>query len=636
MTTLPKVLLVDDEAEVRNVLREALKSDGDLYNVMTAGDGHEAMAIMEREDIALVVSDVIMPQISGIDLLDRIKRRYPDMGVILMSGYGTDEMRAQVQNLDCLRFIEKPFAIKELKELLRENLNRRQEGFAGTLNNIQLNDIIQMCCLATASMVIRVVQQSQEGLIVISDGEIIHAECDQKVGETAFYEMIGWERGQFETLGEPTELVVSVNKGWQFLLMEAARLKDEKAQSENVVVKAAADSPETIPSEGESPEKAAAAPEPDAEARPKKIRALIVDDSPMMCKILSRLLSSSERIDIIGTAQNGEEALEKIDDQKPDIITLDVNMPVMGGSTALKHIMIKNPCPVVIISSVGCKGWKNILDFLRLGAVDFIPKPSMKADMSGQEKEITRRVRQAAAARVENFRFVKAPPVITADKNAAAKNAPVWNGMEYTSPALIIVNSGTGGYAELMRLVPLLNNKMRGAVIAMQTMPPEFVNPFCEYLNEHSLTPVEPLTRPGGEEKKNATPLRMGCCYVGANQLALDFNVNDQDEYELLVNAQASFSDADGEDRKHPKDNFNHFLFSVANSFPGVIIVVLLSGAEVDNLEGLRRIKAINGWIIAQRLDTCMITKPLEKALDETLITLEASVSEIANMILTT
>ncbi len=635
-TTLPKVLLVDDEAEVRNVLRESLKSDGDLYSVMTAGDGLEAMAIMEREDIALVVSDVIMPQISGIDLLDRIKRRHPDMGVILMSGYGTDEMRAKIQDLDCLRFIEKPFPIRELKQLLRENLNRRQEGFAGTLNNIQLNDIIQMCCLATSSMVIRVVQQSREGVIVISDGEIIHAKCDKQVGESAFYEIIGWERGQFETLGEPTELVVSINKGWQFLLMEAARLKDEKSQSEDVVVNAAAESPETIPADEESHDKASEAPEAAPESGSNKIRVLIVDDSPMMCKILSRLLSSSERIDIIGTAQNGEEALEKINAQKPDIITLDVNMPVMGGSTALKHIMLKNPCPVVIISSVGRKGWRNILDFLRLGAVDFIPKPSMKADMSGQEKEITRRVRQAATARVDNFRFVKAPPVITADKEAAEKNAPVWNGMEYTSPALIIVNSGIGGYAELMRLLPLLNNKMRGAVVALQTMPPEFAHPFCEYLNEHSLTPVEPLTPSIQGDHNQSVALRMGYCYVGANQLAMDFNVNAQDEYELVVKAQEASSNADGEVQKHPKDTFNHFLFSVANSFPGVIIVVLLSGAEVHNLEGLRRIKSINGWIIAQRLDTCMITEPLEKALDETLITLEASVSEIANMILTT
>jgi len=636
---LPKVLIVDDELEVVEMLREFLAFDRAIYEIVTAGNSSEALAILDREEIALVLSDVVMPEINGIELLDKIKRRFPEVGVILMSSYGTAEMRDKIQPLDCLRFIEKPFAISELRQLLRENLDKQQQGFAGTLNNMQLTDIIQMCCLATMSMVIQVQQNSHKGIIVISDGEIVHAVCEDEVGEAAFYEIISWERGNFQTLRQPAEIIMSVNKGWQFLLMEAARLKDEKALKKDAIVGMPKTPQATLTVSAQKPDTAS---RPDWKPESGKCRVLIVDDSAMMCKVITRLLSPSNQIEIIGTAQNGEEALEKIIALKPDIITLDVNMPIMGGSTALKHIMLKNPCPVVIISSIGHKGRQNILDFLRLGAVDFLSKPAMNADMAAQEELLAQRICLAASAHVENFQLVKAPPLLSGENagniKIADKHPPEWNGMPYTSPALVIVNSGIGGYAELIRLVPLLNNKMRGAVVALQTMPPEFIRPFCEYLNERSQATVLPLLPSNMNQNDEVTgrpppaPLimKMGSCYIGTNQFALDLDVIDG-EYGLFTKLQDT---VDKGNDQHD-NNFDRFLISVADSFPGVIIVVLLSGAEVGSLAGLQRIKALDGWIISQKLDTCMITAPLKKALNKQLITLEASASEIVNMILT-
>ncbi|MDM8544373.1 response regulator [Desulfococcaceae bacterium HSG9] len=623
---LPKLLIVDDESEVTEVLCDALAPDRDIYEIITADNGSEALAILNREEITLVLSDVMMPEINGIELLDKIKRRFPDIGVILMSGYGTDEMRATIKQIDCLRFIEKPFAISELRQLLRENINKQQQGFTGTLNNIELIDIIQMCCLSVASMAIQVTQNLYKGVIVISDGEIIHAVCDNKTGTDAFHEIISWEGGSFQTLRKPSETVVSIKQTSQFLLMEAARLKDEKSLK--------------VLSE-EKPEPAS---RPAIKLEAGKRRVLIVDDSAMMCKVLMRLLSANDLIEVIGTAQNGEEALEKINALKPDVITLDVNMPIMGGSTALKHIMLKNPGPVVIISSISSishKGLENIFDFLRLGAVDFIAKPSMSTNMAAQEELLVQRICLAASAHVENFKLVKAPPILSDENTSNIKSTDSppspWNGMLYSSPALVIINSGMGGYAELIRLVPQLNNKMRAVVIALHTMPSEFVNPFCEYLNKRSLTNVVPLLPPHIENNKSERPvtLKMGNCYIGTNQLALNMDIING-EYGLLIKAHEE-RPQDWRDKiqDHPENNFDRFLYTVADSFPGVIITVLLSGAQVGNLEGLRCIKTIDGWIISQKSNTCMVTPPLEKALDEQLVTLEASSSEIANMILT-
>ena len=622
--TLPKVLIVDDESEVLMVLCDALALDhGDIYDIVTAGNGSQALDILDQEEIALVLSDVMMPGINGIELLDKIKRRFPEIGVILMSGYGTAEMRASIKQIDCLRFIEKPFAISALQQLLRKNITKQQQGFTGTLNNIELTDIIQMCCIGTSSMVIQVTQNSHKGVIVISDGEIVHAVCDNKTGEEAFYDILLWEGGNFQTLRQPAETAVSIQKGWQFLLIEANRFKDEKAFQEDVIVgRPKASEVEVV------------------ELPLEKRRVLIVDDSAMMCKVLMRLLSASDLIEVVGTAHNGEEALEKINVLKPDVITLDVNMPVMGGGTALKHIMLKNPGPVVIISSIDHRGMQNILDFLRLGAIDFIGKPAMTADTAAQEKFLEQRICLAASAHVENFQLVKAPPVISgpnaSDIKSADKQPPLWNNVPYSSPALVIINSGMGGYAELMRLIPQLNNNMRAAVIVLHTMPPEFVSPFCEFLDERSLADVSPLLPPHIDSKgERPMMLKMGSCYIGTNQFALNMDIINGD-YGLLIKAHEEHSqDEEGDVQNQTENNFDRFLYTIANSFPGVIMVVLLSGAQVGNLEGLRRIKAIDGWIISQESDTCMITAPLEQALDEQLITLEASSSEIVNMILT-
>lgn len=179
-----------------------------------------------------------------------------------------------------------------------------------------------MCCLSNINMAIRVTKDSQQGVIYIQDCSITHAECSNSVGENAFYEILAWESGGFETMKIDAPPEATIEKNWQFLLMEAARLIDERAIEEVPV-----DAAEEIQLFQEM----------------NRLRVLIVDDSPLMCRILENILKDDEEISIVGTAKNGEEALLKIDELKPDLITLDVNMPVMDGNTALKHIMIKSP-----------------------------------------------------------------------------------------------------------------------------------------------------------------------------------------------------------------------------------------------------------------------------------------------------
>jgi two-component system chemotaxis response regulator CheB len=107
----------------------------------------------------------------------------------------------------------------------------------------------------------------------------------------------------------------------------------------------------------------------------RKIKVLIVDDASFMRKAILNMLKVDPQIEVVGTASNGQEGLDKIRELKPDVVTLDIDMPIMDGITSIRHIMIKSPVPVVVLSSMFSDG-AITFDALRLGVVDFIPKPS--------------------------------------------------------------------------------------------------------------------------------------------------------------------------------------------------------------------------------------------------------------------
>ncbi len=587
---------MDDDPITLAFLTEFLGVDHEHFGLLTACNGREALKILAREDVFLVVSDIKMPEITGLHLLSEVRTHYPHIEVILMTAYATPEIRDDALQSGCLHFLEKPFEPEELRQLILNQITEKGEGFAGTLKNIQLSDLIQMCCLSSINMAIRVHKGSDQGTIYIQDGEITHAVCEQSHGENAFYEILAWESGGFETLGEISIQEVTIEKNWQFLLMEAARIADEHAietDEQDIEIGEQEILTEAIQPLHELDE----------------LRVLIVDDSAMMCRILKDILNADKDIVVVGTAKNGEEALEKIDELKPDLITLDVNMPVMDGSTALKHIMIKSPCPVVIISSLAGGAQENVLDFLRLGAVEFISKPAKNENMEAQQQQLIETVKLAAKARISNFKMARAPNIVHKEGANEAIEGPC--------ELLVVCNSGAGGYAELIKVIPLLPRELNACLVVLQDMPHEFISPLSDYLNKRSNLMIQPL--------QGDVQLCGGRCYIGINEFHLNMN-SEENGYSL------SLGEAEpGQDRG--SKGFDHFLQSIAETFSGRILVVLLSGAVVGELDGLRKIKEKNGRIIVQQLHSCMVPYPLEKAIDAQLVESEANPAEIARQI---
>jgi len=460
-------------------------------------------------------------------------------------------------------------------------------GFEGTLKNFRLTDLIQMCCMSGATIAIRVTQDSQQGIVMIKDGNIVQAVCNETTGEEAFYQIMSWKRGRFETMDFSPILERMIDKDWEFLLMEGSRMGDELSI-------AGSDSDVTAENLPTSPSQ-------------DSVRLLIVDDSPLMCRILQEILTVDEEITVVGIAHNGEEALKKIDELNPNLITLDVNMPVMDGGTALKHIMIKKPCPVVIISKLGSKSPENIFDFLCLGAVDFILKPKKSEDMACHHQQLIERIKLAARVEIGNFKRVRLPGICLKPKDPSSG--------EYPCELVVVVSSGMGGHAELIKLLSVLPGNLNACLIVLQTMPPEFQIPFSEYLNSTSGLSVLPL--------QSNSPLQGGRCYIGIKDVSVEMSSEDGRHSLKFGNGSSNL----------PQKPLDDFLGSIADTFPGRLLVVLLSGADVGELEGLRAIKQRNGRIIAQKVDSCLVPRSLQNAIQANLVDLEGDYLGMATQI---
>jgi two-component system chemotaxis response regulator CheB len=449
-------------------------------------------------------------------------------------------------------------------------------GFAGTLRNIQLTDIIQMCCLAGASICVRVRQDQQQGELFIQDGDIVHAECGMLSGVNAFFTILGWPSGQFETMDAPPITRPTIKEPYQFLLMEAARRADELVQSKAEAPIVAVVAPEVVPE--------------------KRLRVLIVDDSAIMSKILTSMLMADAGIEVVGNAKNGEDALEKMKQLLPDLITMDVNMPVMDGSTALKHIMIESPCPVVIMSNLSPSSYATILSFLNLGAVDFMSKPVKNRNIIKQQQRMVERVHLAVSANIKRFQRLRLPKLTDADFVKVNPKLPC--------ERLVIAISGVGGFLEVMQMVSSLPINPVASVLSMQSIPPQFAPALSEYLNARSRFEVQALN--------SGAVLCPGRCYIGACGRSLEI---------VKVGTVRVLEDATKEDADEVLNSLDQLLTDAADLFGSKVIVFLLSGGEFGTMAGLHKIKSAGGCIVAPQPDKCIMPKTFVPLVDEGLIT---------------
>jgi len=226
MQSRKRVLIVDDEEDLTWSISKHLAKDQELYDLFTANSGVKALEIMTQLPIDLVITDIRMPEISGLDLLVQIKDLYPATKVIIMTAYGSSEVHEEANRRGCLKYIEKPFEIGELRQLIIDAI-KDKKGFQGQVSDFQLSDLVQLNCLGRITTALLIERDEENGMIYFDEGNIVHAEVGDLEGEDALFEILTWESGNFKSLRDKQPPRETILKGWQSLLLEGMRRFDE-------------------------------------------------------------------------------------------------------------------------------------------------------------------------------------------------------------------------------------------------------------------------------------------------------------------------------------------------------------------------------------------------------------------------
>ncbi len=420
--------------------------------------------------------------------------------------------------------------------------------FNGWLEGLSMPDIVQLACLGGKDYVLEAESGTRKGSIYFSSGEVVHASTASLEGQEAFFEIMAWGEGTFHLAPGRTQRV-SIDVPWNFLLIEALRRNDEGGYTEE-------------------------------ERGP--VRVLIVEDSHMVSKVLSRILREDLGAEVIKVVENGKEALDILEDKIPDLVTLDINMPVMGGDLALKHIMVKSPAPVALISGHRTEDFPKVMEFLRLGAVDFITKPEIGENWDVVKERLQKLVGHAKGFRIKNIRRARQlrPPRIKAEPGLLAGE-------------LVILVGGTGALLEIQKIIPVLCQRVSGSILVFQDMCHGIISSFSSYLNMYARHTVSPLG--------DGAPLLSNQCWI----------TDWQGSWEIISDDNgAAISQAKGQNGSIDMENL---LMSSANVFKEKLTVVILSGADIEMEIGLETVATQGGRILLQLPETCLCPQPMEK-----------------------
>ncbi|MDP3478754.1 MAG: response regulator, partial [Desulfoprunum sp.] len=236
---MKRVLVVDDEEDMLWMLQRNLNKGMQDVEILAAKSGEEALAVLSDKNVNLVITDINMPGMNGLDLLIEINNRYPQTGVIIMTAYPSNAYKNEAMLSGSLRFIEKPFDINDMRRTVGQVL-KENEGFQGTVDGIELMDIVQFNGLSRATAALKVTTTDHEGMIFFKNGEVVHAMCDNESGEKAFFTILGFQGGTLQNIRGVEPPIVSIKKGLEALLFEVALKSDEDEEEEEKGLGAAA------------------------------------------------------------------------------------------------------------------------------------------------------------------------------------------------------------------------------------------------------------------------------------------------------------------------------------------------------------------------------------------------------------
>ena len=229
-----KVLIVEDEAELRRHLCTYLAARNPELEPVGAATAEEALEILRGGGVEALVTDIRLPGIDGVELIREARSIDPALPVLVMTAFGTDELRRAAYRQGAMQFMEKPISLQVLAEAVERALGERDHGWRGVVGGLDLYDLAQLLALSRRRRALEVSHGDQRGLLVFDQGALIHASTGTLRGERAFYEMVRWKGGGFREVSVPEDETWqrNVTTPLPHLLMEAARLADEGVEVE--------------------------------------------------------------------------------------------------------------------------------------------------------------------------------------------------------------------------------------------------------------------------------------------------------------------------------------------------------------------------------------------------------------------
>ncbi len=325
-----------------------------------------------------------------------------------------------------------------------------------------------------------------------------------------------------------------------------------------------------------------------------KIRVLVCDDSAFSRVTLRKIIESDKNLRVLDVARNGNQALEKARALKPDVITLDVNMPGMDGLTVLKEIVKLKIAPVIMVASTSGENASATIDAMEAGAFDFISKPDAAGDFESHSTEIIQEIKKAAASDIYK-KIEEEKRINNGTYNKAVSESPA-PGTVPAGPGggigfkLIALGISTGGPRSIFHVLPRLPKNLNAAVIVVQHMPAAFIPPFTQRLGSKSTMKCR--------ETEAGMKIEPGTIYVAAGgfHLKLKKKING----EVIVRQT-----------KEPQHLFmpsiDIMMDSVVPIFGSDTVGVLMTGMGRDGAEGMVKIKEAGGITIAESEETAVV-----------------------------
>ncbi|MBI5143015.1 MAG: chemotaxis response regulator protein-glutamate methylesterase [Nitrospirae bacterium] len=358
------------------------------------------------------------------------------------------------------------------------------------------------------------------------------------------------------------------------------------------------------------------------------VRVLVVDDSAFMRKAITQMITSDPGVVVIDTARDGREAVDKTIALRPDLVTLDIEMPRMNGLDALREIMDKRPTPVVMVSSLTTDGARETLAAMELGALDFVPKnlAEMSVNILKIKQDLVEKIKILSRKRVmrrPDCRHSQSscPPEAAVPRQVVVPRTAFESYTRERRIGIVVIGTSTGGPMALQRIIPHLPSNFPVGIVVAQHMPAAFTGAFADRLNGLSQVTVREaregdvikpglvLVAPGGRHMKVRRKTGIDTCVT----------ITDEPREALY------------------KPSVTELMRTAAEIYPGRALGVMLTGMGDDGCAGAREIKKSGGKMFAQDEPSCVVygmpRAVVEGGLADKVLPLETVAGEIVNAV---